>query len=68
MQSEVQSHCRNKIFVMQSSYLTLGPYFTNAKNQKRQNKKHKKTFINNLLSFSKFSRSLHIRSNNKFIS
>lgn len=40
-QSEMQSHCGNKIFVMQYSNLTLGPYFTNAKNQKRQNKKQK---------------------------
>lgn len=47
-QLEVQTQCKNKIFVMQSSNFTLGPYFTYAKNEKRLNKKHKKTSINNL--------------------
>ena len=46
-QLKVDSHWRYKIFVMESSNLILDPYFTYAKNEKRQ-KKNKKKIINNL--------------------
>ena len=52
-QLEVHSHCRNKKFFMQSSNLTLGPYFTYAKNEKQLNKK---LLLIIFRRFSKFSR------------